>query len=317
MICNHGVAGSTPVAGTILAVKNSMTIAQSATDTKATWPFTLRPLSPLMAAEIIELDLTQTIDDTMRDTILDAFNRYHVLVFRGQDLSKATLTEFTLRFGDMEPLIHAEFRGEEFPHLHAVNNLDETVKPSSRITNRGNYSWHTDKSYMAIPSLATLLHAIELPPEGGDTEFADMQAAYEALTDDMKSRIANLRMVHSWQRSREKSGCAPATEQEIQDAPPVSHPLVRTHSASGAKGLYIGNHAFHIEGWSVDEGEALLKELQEFATQDQFVFRHRWQPGDLVMFDNRCLLHRATDTYGMDKYRRILNRTVVRGEAPY
>ncbi len=280
------------------------------------WPFTLCPLSPLMAAEVLGLNLSQPIDDVLRDSILDAFNQYHVLVFRGQDLSKAAQTEFTLRFGDMEPHVNRDFRGHEFPHLHAVNNLDDSGKPSSTITNKGNYAWHTDKSYMAIPSLATLLHAIELPPEGGDTEFADMQVAYEALADDMKSRIAKLRMIHSWQRSREKSGCLPATEQEIKDAPPVSHPLVRTHPATGTKGLYIGNHASHIEGWPVNEGEALLKELQAFSTQDQFVFRHCWQAGDLVMWDNRCLLHRATDTYDMDRHRRILNRTVVRGEVP-
>jgi taurine dioxygenase len=279
-------------------------------------PFALHPLAPLMAAEVLDLDLRRPVDDGLRDAVLDAFNRDHVLVFRDQHLNKAEQVAFTQRFGEMEPHVNADFRGHEFPHLHVVNNLDPDGRPSRAITNRGNYAWHTDKSYMAVPSLATLLFAIEVPPEGGDTEFADMQAAYDALDGAMKARIAGLRMVHSWERSRQKSGSKPATEQEKRAAPPVVHPLVRVHPATGAKSLYIGTHASHVEGRPIEDGERLLKELQDFATQERFIYRHRWRPGDLVMWDNRCLLHRATDTYDMDKHRRILHRTVVRGSVP-
>ncbi|MEQ8193677.1 MAG: TauD/TfdA family dioxygenase [Rhodospirillales bacterium] len=279
-------------------------------------PFTRRALSPLMAAEIVGLDLSRPVGENLRDAILETFNRDHVLVFRDQHLSKAEQIAFTETFGELEPHVNADFRGHEFPHLHVVNNLGPDGKPARALTNKGNYAWHTDKSYMAVPSLATLLFAVEVPPEGGDTEFADMQAAYAALSDDMKARIGTLRMVHSWERSREKSGSKPATEQEKRDAPPVVHPLVRTHPATGAKSLYIGTHASHVEGWPRADGERLLKELQDFATQERFIYRHRWRPGDLVMWDNRCLLHRATDTYDMDKHRRILHRTVVRGAVP-
>lgn len=294
-----------------------MAVQMAKSQSDISWPFTLRPLSPLMAAEILDLNLSKPVSDALRNSILDAFHRYHVLVFRNQNLSKADLVNFTEGFGELEPHIHADFQGKEFPHLHAVNNLDDDGKPSSKIQNRGNYSWHTDKSYMAIPSMATLLHAIEIPPEGGDTEFADMQAAYDALSDDMKSRIADLRMIHSWERSREKSTPMPATKEEIEAAPPVSHPLVRTHPATNAKTLYIGNHASHVDGWIIEDGEALLNELQDFATQDRFIYRHRWQENDLVMWDNRCLLHRAINNYDMDRHRRILNRTVVRGDVPF
>jgi alpha-ketoglutarate-dependent taurine dioxygenase len=157
---------------------------------------------------------------------------------------------------------------------------------------------------------------VQLPPKGGDTEFADMQAANDALPEMRKRELEGLRVVHSWERSRQKSGSKPATEAEKQDAPPVVHPLVRTHPATGWKGLYIGNHTSHVEGWSVAEGEALIDELQAFATQAQFVYRHRWQPGDLVMWDNRCLLHRALPNFEMERYARVLNRTVVRGDIP-
>jgi len=280
------------------------------------WPFSLRPLSGLMGAEILDLDLSTPIDDTMRDTILAALDRFKVLVFRRQDLSKDAQLAFTRRFGELEPHVNRDFRSAGAPEVHPVNNLDENQRPSRGIKNIGNYSWHTDKSYMPRPSLATLLYAVQLPPTGGDTEFADMQAAYSALPDAKKRELQGLRVVHSWERSREKSGSKPATEEEKRDAPPVVHPLVRTHPATGLKGLYIGNHTAHVDGWRVAEGEALLAELQDFATQERFVYRHRWQPGDLVMWDNRCLLHRALPNFEMERYARVLNRTVVRGDIP-
>ena len=294
----------------------TMTDAVTANGLRAAWPFDLRPLSDLMGAEIYGLDLARPIDDAMRDTILDALNRYSILVFRDQALPKEAQLAFTRRFGELEPHVNRDFRSTGAPEVHPVNNLDENQKPSRGIKNIGNYSWHTDKSYMARPSLATLLYAVQLPPSGGDTEFANMQAAYDALPDAKKRALQPLRVVHSWERSRQKSGSKLATEEEKQDAPPVTHPLVRTHPANGRKGLYIGNHTSHVEGWSVADGEKLLAELQDFATQERFVYRHHWRPSDMVMWDNRCLLHRALANFEMDRYARVLNRTVVRGDVP-
>lgn len=282
----------------------------------AEWPFDIRPLPGPLGAEIIDLHLSGPIDDAKRDAILSALNRFKLLVFRNQDLPKEAQLGFTRRFGELEPHVNRDFRSAGAPEVHPVNNLDENQRPSRGIKNIGNYSWHTDKSYMARPSLATLLYAVQLPPEGGDTEFADMQAAYDALPEPRKRQLQGLRVVHSWERSRQKSGSKPATEEEKRDAPPVVHPLVRTHPVTGRKGLYIGNHTSHVEGWSVAEGEELLEQLQVFATQEQFIYRHRWRPGDLVMWDNRCLLHRALPNFEMDRYARVLNRTVVRGEIP-
>jgi len=279
------------------------------------WPFEARPLSPLMGAEILGFDAAQPMDDATRDAVLDALNRYKVLVLRDQDLTPEAQATFTKRFGELEPHVNREFRGAGVPEVHPVNNLDENDRPA-RGRNIGNYSWHTDKSYMLRPSLATLLYAVQLPPDGGDTEFADMDAAYDALPGARKQTLQPLRLWHSWQRSREKSGSRPATEQEKRDAPPVNHPLVRTHPGTGHKVLYLGNHSSHVDGWPVEKGEALIDELQTFATQDRFVYRHNWRPGDLVMWDNRCLLHRAVDNFNMDKHVRILNRTVVRGDVP-
>jgi len=294
----------------------TMTEAVAPGGTSMAWPFDIRALSDPMGAEIVDLDLSEPIDDAMRDAILMALNRFKLLVFRHQDLSKDAQLAFTRRFGEIEPHVNRDFRSAGAPEVHPVNNLDENQRPSRDIKNIGNYSWHTDKSYMARPSLATLLYAVQLPPKGGDTEFADMQAAYDALPEVRKRELEGLRVVHSWERSRQKSGSKPATEAEKQDAPPVVHPLVRTHPATRRKGLYIGNHTSHVEGRSVAEGEALIDELQAFATQAQFIYRHRWQPGDLVMWDNRCLLHRALPNFEMERYARVLNRTVVRGDIP-
>lgn len=280
-----------------------------------TWPFEARALSPLMGAEFLGFDAARPMSDGTRDAILDALNRYKLLVLRDQDLTPEAQATFTKRFGELEPHVNREFRGAGVPEVHPVNNLDETGRPA-RGRNIGNYCWHTDKSYMPRPSLATLLYAVQLPPDGGDTDFADMEAAYDALPADRRQALKPLRLWHSWQRSREKSGSRPATEQEKRDAPPVNHPLVRTHPGTGRKVLYLGNHSSHVDGWSAAKGEALIDELQTFATQDRFVYRHRWRPGDLVMWDNRCLLHRAVDNFDMDEHVRILNRTVVRGDVP-
>jgi taurine dioxygenase len=295
----------------------AMTDAASAGSTSAPWTFDIRPLSELMGAEIFGMNLAKPVDDATRDAILEALNRYKLLVFRDQDLPKEAQLAFTRRFGELEPHVNRDFRSAGAPEVHPVNNLDENQQPSRSIKNIGNYSWHTDKSYMARPSLATLLYAVQLPPSGGDTEFADMQAAYDALPEARKRALQSLRLVHSWERSRQKSGSKPATDEEKRDAPPVVHPLIRTHPATGRKVLYVGNHTSHVEGWEAAKGEALIAELQEFATQPRFVFRHQWQPGDMVMWDNRCLLHRALPNFEMERYARVLNRTVVRGDVPY
>ena len=279
--------------------------------------FSAVPLSGVAGAEITGLDLSRPIDDTLRRAILAAFVRHHLLAFRGQSLSMEQQAGFTRNFGELEEHVIRRADGSRTPAVHAVSNLDAQGRPTKAPHTHGNYFWHTDKSYHAVPSLATLLHAVELPPKGGDTEFANMAMAYRALPEAKKSALAGLRAVHSWEASRRNTGNRPATEEEKRERPPVIHPLVRTHPDSGEKVLYIGYHTSHIEGMPEDEGRALLFELLERATQPQFVYRHEWRPGDLVMWDNRCLLHRGVANYEMDKHARLLHRTVVRGTVPY
>ena len=278
---------------------------------------TTRRLSSVAGAEVGGIDLSEPLTPPLKDAILAAFLTHHLLVFRDQRLTEDQQLALTLAFGEIEEHVARRPDGRRLPPVHTVHNLDERGKPTSRPDSVGNYYWHTDKSYHAEPSLMTMLHALELPADGGDTEFADAAAAYAALPADTKREIAPLRVVHSWEASRRHIGGPPATEEQKRERPPVTHPLVRTHPDTGAKSLYLGLHTSHVVGMPEDESRALLDRLLAHATRPEFVYVHRWRAGDLVLWDNRCLMHRALRNYAMETERRVLQRTVVRGTAPF
>ncbi|HMN81399.1 MAG TPA: TauD/TfdA family dioxygenase [Burkholderiaceae bacterium] len=275
------------------------------------------PLSEHTGAECRAVDLKHLLPGEW-ERLQQAYRRYSLLVVRDQDLPKADQLAFTARFGELELPIRQDYVGKDFAGLHVVSNRGPDGRPSplKGLENPGNFFWHSDASYMKRPASATLLYAIEIPPSGGDTLFANMHAAYEALPPATRERIATLKAIHSWEVSRHNSGSRAASAEEIRLAPPVAHPLVRTHPETGRKGLYLGNHTSHIEGMDVDEGRRLLRELLEHATQPQFVYRHRWRAGDIVVWDNRSLLHKATDDFDMGECTRVLHRTVVQGTVP-
>jgi len=274
-------------------------------------------LSPAGGVAITGADLGKPLSPAALDAVMAAFREHHVLVFRDQDLSNEAQLAFTTQFGELEEHVGRHTAAARYGLVHTVSNLGDDGRPTTKLKQSGNYHWHTDKSYHAVPSLLTILHAKELPPAGGNTQFANMAMAYDALSEPMKQRMAGLRVVHSWAASRRRAGGPAPSAIEMQERPPVEHPMVRTHPETGAKTLYIGNHASHVVGMADDESEALLTELLEHATQPQFVYTHQWQAGDLVMWDNRCLLHRALANYEMGQHRRILHRTVVTGTVPF
>ncbi len=266
-----------------------------------------RRLSPAGGVEITGVDLAQPLPHGPKAQVLQAFRHHHILVFPGQKLTREQQYAFAQNFGEVEP--HGSKR---HPVAHVISNLDQDGNPVDRSSSPvSNYRWHTDKSYRSVPPLATMLYAVELPPEGGDTEFANTRMAYAALPPETKHCIAGLRVVFCWGASGGRSVMA------LREEAPVDHPLVRTHPETGRRALYLGNHASHILGMPEAEGKALLEALLEHATQRQFVYPHRWRKGDLVMWDNRCLLHRAVANYEMGKHRRILHRSVVRGTVPF
>lgn len=299
-------------------------MAQPHTDTpsaavppRATGGLSVRRLSDIGGAEVTGVDLSRPLDDAMKDAIYAAFLEHHILVFPDQDLDPAQQEAFSRRFGDLEGNVRRLAPGVKAPLVNEVTNLDADGNPTETPATHGNYFWHTDKSYRPEPSLATILHAKLVPSSGGDTEYANTRLGYDALPAETRARIAGLKVVHSWEASRRNTGNVPATAEEIADSPPVTHPLVRTHPDTGRKTLYVGTHTSHVEGMDYEEGRALLAGLLEHTTQRRFVFTHKWRPGDVVMWDNRVLLHRAVRNYDMTLEKRLLKRTVVKGTKPF
>ena len=200
--------------------------------------FTAEPLSPVLGASIVELDLREPLPEATKRAVYDAFIRYHVLCFRDQHLDHDQQIAFSEQFGTLERHM-AMNRGTAHPLVHIVTNLGADGKPSGKVAST---LWHSDKSFRPQPSLATILHALVMPPDGGETCFANMIAAYEALPEAEKTEFDGVRVVHSWEISRARAG-AKATPEEIADAPPMTHPLVRTIPETGRKALFMGELA--------------------------------------------------------------------------
>jgi alpha-ketoglutarate-dependent taurine dioxygenase len=274
--------------------------------------YKIRPLSEVAGAEIVGLDLRRPLEAATRHVVYDAFVRHHVLAFRDQDLTKDDQVAFTEQFGVLERHVARNRGSGDHPLVHTVHNLGSDGEPSGKVASQ---KWHTDKSFRELPSLATILHARIMPPNGGDTCFANMILAYEALSDADKSELDGVGVIHSWELSCQKAGRL-ATPEEIADAPPMTHPLVRTQPETGKKSLFMGEHASHLDDRSFEACRVRLAELEVHATQERFIYRHNWRPGDVLMWDNRCLLHRADANFEAAKYKRVLHRTCLRGIIP-
>jgi taurine dioxygenase len=268
-----------------------------------------------MGAEIRNVDLAHPLPEAAFAQIARAFLDHKLLVFRGQTLSPAQIQAFAERFGPIE--VHTVRRpdGGVLEGVHAVTNLDADGKPAKKPHINANYYWHSDKAHYPTPALLSMLFAVELPPNGGETEFANMEMAYRNLSPATKQRIEGLRVENDFEYAMANAGKI-LTEEERRATPPVVHPLVRTHPETGGRSLFVGMYSKAIVGMPDAEGKALIKELLDFATGPEFTFRHQWQVGDLVVWDNRCLDHRAVMNYEMTQYRRVLLRCVVRGTVP-
>ena len=274
----------------------------------------ITPLSSHTGAEVTDIDLTQRVDQASRERLNCAFVEHSVLVFRDQHLSPLQLFAAVQLFGDVFPQHNTRFALPECPQIHYISNQDFYPDGKRYIPGEG---YHTDHSNAAEPPKATVLHAVQLPDRGGDTQFVNMHAAYQALPEAMRARIATLRGIHVYQSrhsERKLMALSEANQRRVPDA--VLHPLVRTHPESGRKSIYL--NPIRIEGIAgMDEAEALslLDELLAHATQPQFEYRHQWRTGDMVMWDNRCLLHKANGDYDMTQVR-YLYRIMLKGDVP-
>lgn len=283
-------------------------------------PITVQQLHPVFVGQVTGLDLREPLDQEVVVAISDAINRYEVLVFPGQFITDEQQMAFSRRFGDLETTVRAyrkDFVPRLDPHIADISNLDQnnSVRPKDdrlRLNALGNRLWHSDSSFKRVPARFSLLSARVVPSEGGETQFADMRAAWDALSDRMKSRLEGLICEHTQLFSRARIGFTDWSEEEREKMAPVPQVLVRTHPGSGRKSLFLSSHAGRIRGMEEPEARMLLLDLTEFATQPQFVYTHKWAVGDLVMWDNRCTMHRARE-YDETQVRDMHRTTVSDG----
>jgi alpha-ketoglutarate-dependent 2,4-dichlorophenoxyacetate dioxygenase len=282
---------------------------------------TIRQVGPCFAGEVDGIDLARPLTPEEAAAIHAGMDRYAVLVFHGRPVPLEQQMAFTLALGPIEHAIATGLRdNERIPTTFAdVSNLDSNDRVferdhRTRLFALGNRLWHSDSSFKPTPAKYSLLHAHRVPSRGGNTEFADMRAAWDALDPETRAACEGLVCEHSQIFSRQQIGFTEFTEDERERFAPVRQVLVRTHPVTGRKSLYLASHAGGIVGWPVPEARAFLRDLIEHATQRQFVYSHRWQVGDLVMWDNRQTMHRARPFPEHEP--RDVRRTTLAGDRP-
>ncbi len=272
-------------------------------------------LKPGFGAEILGVDLPSADEGTL-DEVVDAFHRHGAIVLRDQTMTPDDLLAFVRRFGEPEEHTLQEFTLPGYPNIYVLSN--HVVDGRAIGAHNDGVGWHTDRSYTAEPVMSTLLYAVEVPPEGSDTLLADLCAAWDALPAERQIELEGLVLHHSYAHfMRNREFGRQEVSQEIKDQnPDVWHPLVRTHPADGRKALWVSTGTVvDVVGAPNPPGLDLIDELVEFATQDRFVYRHKWRVGDVLMWDNRCTLHTGT-LYDDTRYFRLMHRLWVKGDRP-
>lgn len=274
------------------------------------------PLDAPLGAEISGLDASKPLSPTALETLLDAWRRRLVLVMRGQTLSDDDLLSFSRNFGALDPPgpnPYGETFLPDYPELNVISNVVEDGRPIGNLGD-GEAVWHADLTYVDIPPKAAVLYSLEVPPTGGDTYFADMFAAYEALPDALRERIDGKLAIHD--AAHNSAGMLRKGYEDIADVrrtPGARHPLVRTEAETGRRALFLGRrpHAY-IVGMEVADSDALLDALWEHVTDPRFAMRHEWRAGDVLMWLNLCVLHRR-DAFDPES-RRVMHRTQIKGD---
>jgi alpha-ketoglutarate-dependent 2,4-dichlorophenoxyacetate dioxygenase len=283
----------------------------------------IRQIHPDFAGEVEGVDLRHPLSAEEVAAIEAGMDKYAVLVFHGQDITDEQQVAFSTNFGVLElPGKHSNITKDDQrrlrPDLADISNLDQNNKlfardDRRRMFNLGNLLWHSDSSFRAVPAKYSLLSARRIPAEGGNTEFADMRAAYDALDDKTKTEIEDLICEHSLIYSRGLLGFDALSDEEKANFTPVRQSLVRVHPVTGRKSLFLSSHIGTIVGWPMPEARALIRDLIEHATQREFVYAHEWRQYDIVMWDNRQTMHRAR-RYDDTNEVRDMRRTTVAGD---
>ncbi|HEY6354561.1 MAG TPA: TauD/TfdA family dioxygenase, partial [Burkholderiaceae bacterium] len=261
--------------------------------------------------------LADGVDAALFDEIYRAFLCHQVLLFEPQPLPPAAQVAFARRFGEVQVHVMAQYHADGHPELYRLSNLDEHGRPSGKHPDRGTLAWHTDGSWSRVTGQATIIYGEVVPARGGETHFCDMYGAYERLSADWKARIADLRAMHNLDFSRNRRhGEDPMTEAQKRERPPVDQPIVRTHPETGRKCIYLGDHAESIVGMPYGEGRALIDQLNAIIIHPDLSYEHRWTAGELLLWDNRCVLHKAT-AFDLATEGRVVRRCTVLGEVPH
>lgn len=281
--------------------------------------FSIRALDAPLGAEVIGLDLSRPVSDADFSRLHRAHLDHHVLVFRDQRITPAEQVAFSRRFGPLQIHVLRNFQLTGHPEILIVSNIKENGEPIG-LGDAGHY-WHSDLSYKETPSLGSMLHAQELPSEGGDTLFANQHLAWERLPQALRTRVEGLQAEHSYlakyEELRARNPWRPKlTQAQIDEVKPAVHPVVRTHPETGRRALFVSEHfTTRIVGIPEDESRALLAELFAHTSEDSLVYRHQWQAHDMVFWDNRSVTHLAAGT--PDHLRRKLYRTTIEGDVPF
>ena len=281
---------------------------------------TVERLHPDFGARVWGLDLREPLSDAAREEILAAIDEYSFLCFPNQPFDDERQLALTRRIGEPEPSHVALGQEGRIEYFGTIGNVqpDGTALGNSHkktVFLTGNNMWHSDASFKKTPAFVSIMCAYEVPAEDGLTQFVSTRAAYDRLPEGRKAELDPLIVIHDYVYSRSKVAPDAVSPSLAASLPPVRHRLVRSNPRSGARSLFIGSHARSIEGWSDPDSRALLDDLVEHATGEEHIYSHSWQPGDLVIWDNRCLLHRGTG-YDADRYRRYMRQTRVSGDGP-
>jgi alpha-ketoglutarate-dependent taurine dioxygenase len=278
------------------------------------------PYGNRLSAEVHGIDLAAALDAETARTIYDTWVEYKLLIFVDQHITDAQQIEFTKHFGTLEEFPMKAVRADAHKEIFRVSNVDAQGNHLAEDHNTVRYlhvtqKWHIDSSYRAIPSKGAVFRGIELTRHGGETWFCDLEQVYEDLPAAMRKRVDGLRAVHDFEVSRRAVGnLTPLSAEEKAAVPVVEHPMVRVHPDSGRRSLFLSPvHTSHIVGMSGADSSALLNELIAFAVQDKYLYKHRWWPGDVLMWDNRSLMHWA-QPFDERVFRRVMHRTTLAGE---
>jgi taurine dioxygenase len=277
---------------------------------------TIRPLDGNFGAEVLGFDISTGGDARTLALLKQAILDHALLIFREQEITPQQHIAFSRNFGELEEHVQTRFLLKNHPEIFVVSNVMADGKDIG--AKNCALSWHSDHSYMALPSLGSLFYAVTIPDQGGETCFADMRAAYDDLPSDKKRSLTGLSAVHDYLRLQQAQfPDRPLTPEQLAKTPPVAHPIVRHHPESNRKSLFLGGNVIAkcLDPAGNELSRDIVMELLEIATKEKFVYTHKYQPGDLVFWDNRCTMHRAA-AYDDGTYPRVMHRTTILGDKP-